>query len=190
MVDGLPEEMRIQGYLRSEEVDTRGGSGDGSANPPDIQAVEQSRDAEDGREANRQRIIKKYPEVFGGTDGDHPDQSFGPVYWEFGYGWDGLIETLASCIAAELKSSPPSNPNFPFTVQQMKEKFGGLRFYTSPTSKSILGMILMAEQHSYKVCEVCGNPATLCRSGLWFQTLCPSCANKNGYVKHDPNDLP
>lgn len=54
---------------------------------------------------------------------------------------------------------------------QVKEKFGGLRFYTNGTDDVVNGMIRMAESLSYRTCEVCGNPGKL-RKGGWMQTLC------------------
>jgi hypothetical protein len=56
-------------------------------------------------------------------------------------------------------------------AQQVKEKFGSLRFYVSGGDSSTEGMIQMAETMSAVTCEQCGSPGTTGGSG-WIQTLC------------------
>ncbi len=60
---------------------------------------------------------------------------------------------------------------------QVKEKFGGLRFYVHGGNEYILGMIRMTERLSMATCEVCGNPG-LRRSGNWISTLCDEHAKE------------
>lgn len=57
------------------------------------------------------------------------------------------------------------------TVNQIKEKFGGLRFYYSGGNDTIDGMVRMAESWAAHACEDCGAPGTS-RSGGWIRTLC------------------
>jgi hypothetical protein len=57
------------------------------------------------------------------------------------------------------------------TVQQIKEKFGGLRFYYSGGDETVAGMVRMAESWAARSCEVCGNPGEVRHTG-WFRTLC------------------
>lgn len=54
---------------------------------------------------------------------------------------------------------------------QVKEKFGGLRFYFSGGDDWIDGAVAMAESMSYRTCEVCGAPGTSNSKG-YIQTLC------------------
>ena len=56
-------------------------------------------------------------------------------------------------------------------ICQIKEKFGGLRFYINSGSPEIHARISKAESDSYKICEVCGNPGEV-RGKSWLQTLC------------------
>ena len=56
-------------------------------------------------------------------------------------------------------------------VQQIKEKFGGLRFYYDGGNDEISGMVRMAEAWADQTCEVCGNKGKH-RSGGWIRTLC------------------
>jgi hypothetical protein len=56
-------------------------------------------------------------------------------------------------------------------VQQIKEKFGGLRFYYQGGDDHISGMVSMAEVWAGRTCETCGNKGKH-RSGGWIRTLC------------------
>lgn len=57
-------------------------------------------------------------------------------------------------------------------VLQVKEKWGGLRFYIGGASREFHDAIEAAEKESYLTCERCGNPGKL-RGGLsWKLTLC------------------
>jgi hypothetical protein len=73
---------------------------------------------------------------------------------------------------------------------QVKEKFGGLRFYIGGADYEAHAMIQMAEIMSLVTCEQCGNPGSLHHRNGWLKTLCPKCAKKiSGYKKcskHDP----
>lgn len=54
---------------------------------------------------------------------------------------------------------------------QVKEKFGGLRFYYMGGDDYIRGLENMAESMSYRTCEECGAPGTSTGGG-WIRTLC------------------
>jgi len=64
---------------------------------------------------------------------------------------------------------PDLLPQLEFT--QVKEKYGGLRAYTTYVDDYIDGVINMAESMSYVTCEVCGNPGEIRGSG-WYYTAC------------------
>ena len=57
-------------------------------------------------------------------------------------------------------------------VMQVKEKFGGLRFYVGTASEEFYDAIRSAEQESYKICEICGEPGKLREDLGWILTLC------------------
>lgn len=62
-------------------------------------------------------------------------------------------------------------------VVQVKEKFGGLRYYIGsvPEDKyeQVYALIRGAETLSYKTCEECGEPGTSdADKGYWLKTLC------------------
>jgi hypothetical protein len=56
-------------------------------------------------------------------------------------------------------------------IAQIKEKFGGLRFYYDGGDDEISGMVRMAEAWADHTCEDCGNKGER-RSGGWIRTLC------------------
>lgn len=56
-------------------------------------------------------------------------------------------------------------------IAQIKEKFGGLRFYYDGGDDEISGMVRMAESWAGHTCEECGNKGER-RSGGWIRTLC------------------
>jgi hypothetical protein len=69
-------------------------------------------------------------------------------------------------------------------ASQVKEKYGGLRFYTHTTSDEIEGMIRMAEKMSLRTCEECGTTEDIGYTQVWVRTLCKPCADKAGYIEN------
>ena len=81
---------------------------------------------------------------------------------ECGPGWRKLIEPLFEQARKE-----------GVDVLQVKEKFGGLRFYVSSASQEFNDMIDQAEHDSFEVCEQCGEPGYKDNDGgYWIRTLC------------------
>lgn len=62
-----------------------------------------------------------------------------------------------------------------YRIVQVKEKFGGLRYYVDNASESAHSLIREAEKESLTVCQNCGSrDASLCEHG-WVATLCSNC---------------
>lgn len=65
--------------------------------------------------------------------------------------------------------------------EQVKEKFGGLRFYVSinetcPDPDLAYLLVDACERASYKTCRTCGQPSVLRRDGtMWLAALCNAC---------------
>ena len=76
---------------------------------------------------------------------------------------------LSEVIAGDFRPVPESIPQV--TLDQIKEKFGTLRFYYTGGDDIIDGMVRMAESMSAVTCETCGNPGQQ-RGGGWIRTLC------------------
>lgn len=84
------------------------------------------------------------------------------------YEWTAIVER---------KERPVPEPVEQVVAIQVKEKFGGLRFYYMGGDEYIRGLENMAESMSYRTCEVCGAPGTSTKGG-WIRVLCEE--HKNG----------
>jgi hypothetical protein len=78
---------------------------------------------------------------------------------------------------AEPRYEPVPEEVHQVVAVQVKEKFGGLRFYVNGGDEKIHNYISMAESMSYRMCEVCGSPGKLYTDG-WYTTLCPTHAKE------------
>ncbi len=87
--------------------------------------------------------------------------------WGFdcGDGWEPLIRRLSE------KLSKIDGVR----AEQVKEKFGTLRFYLDYEVEGAQDLIDEAEEESARTCEQCGQPGKL-RGGGWMVTLCDSCS--------------
>lgn len=99
---------------------------------------------------------------------------FETPYGGFGVsgGWWPILEALCSQIQHHIDWKNKQSEVVPqVTVSQIKEKFGGLRFYYDGGDDEISGMVRMAESWADHSCETCGAPGTR-RDGGWIKTLC------------------
>jgi hypothetical protein len=119
---------------------------------------------------------EKFPEMFSKQYGG----------FACGGGWWPIIQSLCGQIDSYTKwrnntreaqlVDNPHNSTIPdavpqVLVAQVKEKFGGLRFYYDGGDDHISGMVRMAESWAGHSCETCGKPGTI-RHGGWIRTLC------------------
>ena len=105
-----------------------------------------------------ERFPKMFTEPYGG--------------FAVGEGWWPILTNLCANIQHHLNwKNKTSEVVAQLTVNQIKEKFGGLRFYYSGGDDEISGMVSMAEAWAGNSCEECGAPGTS-RSGGWIKTLC------------------
>ena len=105
-------------------------------------------------------LVAKCPSVFR----KHPYCGF-----DLPEGWEDLMEEL--CEALE----PIFAANEELSVGQVKEKFGGLRFYIDGYSDEAEKAIHAAEIKSTKTCQFCGEPGTLISERGWWMTICKEC---------------
>ena len=107
-----------------------------------------------------------------GKDIIHPDPKFQrnlmACGFECGDGWYDLLHKLISDI---IETDPPKD----FELFQVKEKFGGLRFYTRGSTDVIEQLIEIAENDSVTICEGCGADATTQNVNGWYTTVCDKC---------------
>ena len=141
---------------------------------------------------NTSHFFKKYPKIFGGKD-KPITESLIPFGLECGNGWYWLIDQLCQSIqshvdnieeSAKIRNSarltgsvlgPPEETDRQVVAEQVKEKFGGLRFYVEKADDEVYGMIELAEHMSYSICERCGSNNASPNSDGWIRTLCPKC---------------
>ena len=102
---------------------------------------------------------KVYPKMFAGA--------YGGI--ACGAGWFNILNMLCQNIQShiEWKKGECSQVN----VNQVKEKFGSLRFYYDGGDDYIHGMVSLAESMSGVTCEKCGDVG-IPRNGGWIRTLC------------------
>lgn len=86
-------------------------------------------------------------------------------------GWFVLIRALCGVIEHEVSRLPLELQEQIHAVQ-IKEKFGGLRFYMNHETPKISGAIALAEELSNNTCEVCGVFGGHKNVGGWLATLC------------------
>ena len=70
---------------------------------------------------------------------------------------------------------------------QIKEKFGGLRFYVQAATSKHYDYISFAESMSYRTCEQCGAPGKRYTDG-WHKVLCDIHADMDGREEQYESD--
>lgn len=120
------------------------------------------------REDLEKKIFEDFPNLF------KPERPMTEGLMCFGFecgdGWFDLIYRL--CEDLNQMELPEG-----FEVVQVKEKFGGLRFYPDFGTEEIFNRINLAEEESYRTCEVCGKPGKP-NKGSWIRTLCKEHRNE------------
>jgi len=86
-----------------------------------------------------------------------------------GRGWHGLLNPIFE----EINLYNKENKGNEIQIDQIKEKYGTLRFYVSNCPDYIEGMISIAEEESGHVCEMCGAKGETVKIKGWYSTLCP-----------------
>lgn len=137
------------------------------------------------REELDKLLCEKYPKIFADR---YKPMNETAMCWGFscGEGWFNIIDQLCANIQhhidwhneqrERLSKDNPHNLKIPEHVaqvvaDQVKEKFGTLRFYYTGGDSYIRGLVSMAESMSSVTCETCGASGTTKGPG-WIQTLC------------------
>jgi hypothetical protein len=115
-------------------------------------------------------LFKKYPEIFGQHKLDMRQTA---MCWgvDCGNGWYTIIDTLCRLIQHYVQNHPDDSVE----AVQVKEKYGGLRFYISGGDDYVDGLIRFAEELSYMTCEQCGSTQGVTQTKGWVYTLCNQC---------------
>lgn len=121
-----------------------------------------------------EKLMNKYPKIFIQKDLS-PQETC--MCWGItcSNGWYGLIDKLCNKIQKHVNKNKLEQVE----AMQVKEKFGGLRFYINHATEEICKFIYEAENESLKTCEWCGSKKDVkqTRNG-YIQTLCGVCREK------------
>lgn len=117
-------------------------------------------------------LVKKYPKLYSRLS-----------YVECDEGWISLIDSLSQKLE-DINNNFKNKKSY-IRAEQVKEKFGGLRFYYSSenvqeqTLNLIDSYINEAEKQSRNVCQFCGDQADFASTSArnWTITLCGQCKN-------------
>ena len=123
-------------------------------------------------------LCTTYPDLFKNR---HTSMQESCMFWGFecGDGWFNIINQLCNNIQHHLNwKNKDGEVVHPVTVDQVKEKFGTLRFYYTGGDEYISGLVSMAESMSGVTCESCGKPGTRTQGG-WIKTACPEHGGEN-----------
>jgi hypothetical protein len=134
-----------------------------------------------------ERIYENYGETFrrlslsewqDSVQKKYPYLRFNVAECECERGWANLLDPLFKYVNrwnAEEVNGEHENPIF---IEQVKAKFGTLRFYYSGGDEYFGGMVDYAEALSAKTCELCGNVGENQGHNM---TRCRTCTNHTKY---------
>lgn len=131
------------------------------------------------------QLVAAYPRLFHDR---HPR-----IASDLPHGWFDIVDQLCRSISATLDSASAED----FQIAQIKEKFGGLRFYfeftsaegppvgsgnaqvvgRAPLFEPIRALVLEAEDRAGLTCQVCGNPGSRHVIDGWISTRCDAHAD-------------
>jgi hypothetical protein len=130
-------------------------------------------------------LVEDFPILYGQHYGD---MRVTAMCWgfEIGDGWERIVRDLSQHLEF-------LNENTPVHVEavQVKEKFGGLRFYVGGVEGGkfwadiVFALIDAAEMRSCYTCEDCGKWGRE-RPGGWIRTLCDACYDRQSQPTEAP----
>ena len=111
-------------------------------------------------------LIDIFPDLYKGSD---PRSAIALFGFECGDGWFDLLKELL----IEIKAICVDNPGITVRVVQVKEKFGGLRFYVDGWNEEVSQLIAEARGKACFACENCGKPSLKQEDeNTWEWTVC------------------
>lgn len=113
-------------------------------------------------------LCERYPLIFAQR---HAPMTATAMCWGFACedGWYSLVDALCE----ELQRATSNGDGSQVVAKQVKQKYGGLRFYVDGASEDQIALINFAEVLSLRMCEVCGALGTLDeRPNVWMTTRC------------------
>ena len=123
------------------------------------------------KKENTEKLLKDFPKLYRQHSLPMTETC---MCWGFdcGDGWFDVIYDLS-------KEITKIDPNV--EAVQVKEKFGGLRFYiggvSNKTHDAVYEAVYKAEERAERTCEVCGKPGKITGT-FWLKALCKECNKK------------
>ncbi len=96
--------------------------------------------------------------------------------FEHGDGWFDILWRLCMDLRP-LVDELEGESSQSFAVVRVREERGGLRVYVNDGTDAIYERIQAAEEESYQVCEICGEPGSRWQNG-WIRTRCAEYAEE------------
>jgi len=129
----------------------------------------------------QEQLLQKYPKIFKPYQGNPRG-----VNWSgLPDGWLPIVDKLCGSIQDYVDNTydwinGEKEAKGQVRCSTMKEKFGGLRFYTDSSDDVVEGMIKMAEFLCENTCQDCGSEKNIGKTRGWIYTICKTCANNRG----------
>lgn len=120
-------------------------------------------------------LCQRHPKIFANRNSSMLTTA---MCWGFecGDGWYSIIDGLCLQIQYYIDGKKKDGIEVPQVVaDQVKEKFGALRFYVSGGDDTTFWLIRLAEHLSERVCEGCGIPNKVSNRDGWLSNTCPMC---------------
>lgn len=142
------------------------------------------------REELQLKLVEKYPKILKDFRGDpmHTCMAWGIDVED---GWYNLLDECMEKLQYFCDLCTKDDKEVQVVADQIKEKFGGLRFYVSVygadriEDQIVEDIISKAERKAVNTCEVTGESGCLCKRGGWMKTLCRQEARKHNYTACD-----
>lgn len=122
-------------------------------------------------------LCRDFPLTFRHRNGDKRTtlMCFG---FDCGDGWEPIIRRCSEKIETDILRQPEADRE-EYSAFQIKQKFGGLRYYMSGGQTDVMTeAIRQAEDEAWKTCEYCGQPGFRRTVFGWIETSCNDCSDR------------
>lgn len=114
-----------------------------------------------------EELIEKYPKIFKDYKGNP-----GRVNWSCPTGWLDLVDRMCGLLQFDTDNNNHNGDHPQVECLQIKEKFGGLRFYTTDITPIQEGTIKFTENLSHDTCMECGSMKNVRSTTGWIANYC------------------
>jgi len=149
-------------------------------------------------EEREKYLVNKFPLIYGKDGLDQRETCYSQFGFECGDGWFRIIYWLSKYIQRLIDSNNEYAKKYPDQYKpipqvkalQVKEKFGGLRFYYSGGDDHINAVVSFVESISYSICETTGKTEDVgYNTKGWIKTQHVSICNTKDFKFIDDEEL-